>query len=109
MLRRSPIHLVLCGLAAAAMLVLAVAEADAARRSGGGFGSRGGRTYTPPAATQTAPNPAAPINRSATQPQAQQRPGTVGQAAQPGGMFGGRMGGFMGGMLAGFLGAGLLG
>jgi predicted lipid-binding transport protein (Tim44 family) len=91
------------------MLILAVAEADAARRSGGGFGSRGNRTFTPPAATQTAPNQAAPINRSVTQPQAQQRPGTVGQAAQPGGMFGGRMGGFMGGMMAGFLGAGLLG
>lgn len=44
-----------------------------------------------------------------TQPQAQQRPGSVGQAAQPGGLFGGRMGGFMGGMMAGFLGAGLLG
>jgi predicted lipid-binding transport protein (Tim44 family) len=84
-----------------------VSQADAARRSGGGFGSRGDRTYTPPAATQTAPNAAAPINRSVTQPQAQ-RPGTVGQAA-PGGMFGGRMGGFMGGMMAGFLGAGLLG
>jgi predicted lipid-binding transport protein (Tim44 family) len=107
MFRRSRIHVVLCGLAAAALLVLAVSEADAARRSGG-FGSRGSRTYTPPAATQTAPNPASPINRSVTQPQAQ-RPGTVGQAAQPGGLFGGRMGGFMGGMLAGFLGAGLLG
>lgn len=106
MFRRSRIHVVLCGLAAAALLVLAVSEADAARRSGG-FGSRGSRTYTPPAATQTAPNPASPINRSVTQPQAQ-RPGTVGQA-QPGGLFGGRMGGFMGGMLAGFLGAGLLG
>ena len=108
MFRRSRIHVVLCGLAAATLLVLAVSEADAARRSGGGFGSRGSRTYTPPAATQTAPNQAAPINRSVTQPQAQ-RPGTVGQAARPGGLFGGRMGGFMGGMLAGFLGAGLLG
>lgn len=108
MMRRSPFHLVLCGLAAATLIVLAVSEADAARRSGGGFGSRGSRTYTPPAATQTAPNQAAPINRSVTQPQAQ-RPGTVGQAARPGGLFGGRMGGFMGGMLAGFLGAGLLG
>ena len=109
MARRSPIHLILCAFAALALIVLAVSEADAARRgSSGGFGSRGNRTYTPPAATQTAPNAASPINRSITQPQAQ-RPGTVGQAAQaPGGMFG-RMGGFMGGMMAGFLGAGLLG
>ncbi|MET0278313.1 MAG: hypothetical protein ABW198_08280, partial [Pseudorhodoplanes sp.] len=87
MLRRSRIRLVLCGLAAVVLLAAAVGDADAARRSGGGFGSRGDRTYTPPAATQTAPNAAAPINRSITQPQAQ-RPGTVGQAAQPGGMFG---------------------
>lgn len=107
MLRRSRFHLVLCGLAAAAMLVLAVAEADAARRSGGGFGSRGSRTFTPPAATQTAPNPASPINRSVTQPQMQRPNATTGQA-NAGGLFG-RGGGFMGGMLAGFLGAGLLG
>src|SRR5687767_9018220 len=66
---------VLCGLAALGFLALAVAEADAARRSGGGFGSRGNRTYQAPPPTQTAPNTAAPINRSVTQPQAQ-RPGT---------------------------------
>lgn len=96
----------LCGLAAVALLVLAVAEADAARR-GGGFGSRGARTYAPPPATQTAPNPASPINRSVTQPQ---RPATAAAAqtgAAKGGMF--NRPGFMGGLLAGFLGAGLLG
>jgi predicted lipid-binding transport protein (Tim44 family) len=97
---------VLCGLAALGFLALAVAEADAARRSGGGFGSRGNRTYQAPPPTQTAPNTAAPINRSVTQPQAQ-RPGTVGQATQPGGFL--NRGGFMGGLMAGFLGAGLLG
>src|SRR5688572_30755563 len=97
---------VLCGLAALGFLALAVAEADAARRSGGGFGSRGNRTYQAPPPTQTAPNTVAPINRSVTQPQAQ-RPGTVGQATQPGGFL--NRGGFMGGLMAGFLGAGLLG
>ena len=110
MLRRSKIHLVLCGLAAAAMLVLAVAEADAARRSGGGFGSRGNQApFTPPAATQTAPNAASPINRTddaaaGAASERDRRPGRRGA----GGMFG-RGGGFMGGMMAGFLGAGLLG
>jgi predicted lipid-binding transport protein (Tim44 family) len=98
---------VLSGLAAVALLAVTVIDADAARR-GGGFGSRGSKTYQAPPATQTAPNAASPINRSVTQPQAQ-RPGTVGQAgaAQAGGMFG--RGGFMGGLMAGFLGAGLLG
>jgi predicted lipid-binding transport protein (Tim44 family) len=98
---------VLCGLAALALLIFAVAEADAARRGGGGFGSRGSRTYQAPPATQTAPNPAAPINRSVTQPQTP-RAG-VGQtgAAQSGGFL--NRPGFMGGLMAGFLGAGLLG
>jgi len=95
---------ILCGLAAIAMLVLAVAEADA--RRGGGFGSRGSRTFTPPAATQTAPNTAAPINRSITQPGTQAaRPG---QAAPARGGFFNRPG-LMGGLMAGFLGAGLFG
>lgn len=98
---------VLCGVAALGFLALAMADADAARRGGGGgFGSRGNRTYQAPPPTQTAPNTAAPINRSVTQPQAQ-RSGTVGQATQPGGFL--NRGGFMGGMMAGFLGAGLLG
>jgi predicted lipid-binding transport protein (Tim44 family) len=99
---------ILCGLAALAFLSLAVAEADARRGGSGGFGSRGSRTYQAPPPTQTAPNPASPINRSVTQPQTQ-RPGTVGQAgaAQQGGFF--NRPGFMGGLMAGFLGAGLLG
>ena len=103
---QSMFRYVLYGLAAIAVMVLAVAEADAARRSGG-FGSRGDRTYSPPAATQTAPNAASPINRSATQPQ---RPGAQGAAttgAAKGGLF--NRPGLMGGLMAGFLGAGLLG
>lgn len=97
---------ILSGLAAFALLAVTVIDADAARR-GGGFGSRGSKTYQAPPPTQTAPNAASPINRSVTQPQAQ-RPGTVGQGgAQAGGMF--SRGGFMGGLMAGFLGAGLLG
>lgn len=97
---------VLSGLAAVALLAVTVIDADAARRSGG-FGSRGSKTYQAPPPTQTAPNSAAPINRSVTQPQAQ-RPGSVGQAgAAQGGLF--NRPGFMGGLMAGFLGAGLLG
>jgi predicted lipid-binding transport protein (Tim44 family) len=95
---------VLSGLAAVALLAVTVIDADAARR-GGGFGSRGSKTYQAPPPTQTAPNAASPINRSATQPQAAPRAGTTGAAT--GGMF--NRPGFMGGLMAGFLGAGLLG
>ena len=68
------------------------------------MGSRGSRTYDAPPATQTAPSPAQPLQRSQTTPsQAQPRPASPATAAQPAqGRFGG---GFFGGML----GAGLLG
>ncbi|HEX2726459.1 MAG TPA: Tim44 domain-containing protein, partial [Beijerinckiaceae bacterium] len=77
-------------------------------RSGGSFGSRGGRTYDAPPATRTAPTPPAqPMQRSqAPQPGPNmQRPAPVpqAQAAQP------RRFGFGTGLFAGLLGAGLLG
>jgi predicted lipid-binding transport protein (Tim44 family) len=89
--------------AAAAALVLVTADAEA--RAGGGFsgGSRGTRTFSAPPTTQTAPNAAAPMQRTLTQPA---RPGTVGQSATRPGLFGG---GLLGGLAAGFLGAGLFG
>ncbi|MEM0908367.1 MAG: TIM44-like domain-containing protein [Pseudomonadota bacterium] len=81
-------------------------------RRGGGFGSRGARTFTPPAATRTAPREAQPINRSmtpgqqrSTSPGAQQ-PGAQAGAAQQagrGGMLGGMMGGLLGGLMLGGL------
>jgi predicted lipid-binding transport protein (Tim44 family) len=88
---------------------MVVTEADArAGRGGGGFGSRGGRTFQAPPATTTAPRTAAPIDRPGT---AAQQPGVANPAGgvpRPGaattGGFAGR-GGFMGGML----GAGLFG
>src|SRR3954470_22812585 len=94
-------------LAVVAALVFTAATVDA--RPSGSFGSRGGRTFSAPSATQTAPR-AAPIERSMTQPA---RPGTIGQASQTarpgllgGGLFGG---GLLGGLAAGFIGAGLFG
>jgi len=94
--------------AIATALVLVATDADA--RGGRGFsgGSRGMRTYSAPPATRTAPNTAAPIQRSVTKPnsaaaagQTAARPGLLG-----GGLFGG---GLLGGLAAGFLGAGLFG
>lgn len=81
-----------------------------ARRGGGGFGSRGVRTYQAPAPTRTAPNKAAPIERSMTP-----NPGTGTQANRPAtgaqapaasqrsGMFGGFGRSMLGGLLVGGL------
>jgi len=94
--------------AVAAVLVCLAAEADA--RVGGGlsFGSRGMRTFTPPAATQTAPYGASPIQRSMTQP-GQTAPTGAGWFGRPG-LFGGFFGGLFGAGLLGLLfGYGLLG
>ncbi len=92
-------------LAVAAVFALVVADADARPRVSSG--SRGSKTFSAPAPTATAPNTAAPINRTMTQPGA---PGmnTAARAPAPaGGMFSGR--GMLGGLAAGLLGAGLIG
>jgi len=91
---------------AATLCALVLIAADANARVGGGSsgGSRGTRTFSAPPATQTAPNQAAPINRSMTQPGA--AASTVGQAGSRPGLFGG---GMLGGLAAGFIGAGLFG
>jgi predicted lipid-binding transport protein (Tim44 family) len=102
-------HRWLIALAAIATAFVLVA-ADAYARAGGGFsgGSRGTHTFSAPPATRTAPNTAAPIQRSVTQPGAAS---TVGQAAARPGLLGGGLfgGGLLGGLAAGFIGAGLFG
>jgi predicted lipid-binding transport protein (Tim44 family) len=90
---------------------LAFVAADANARAGGGssFGSRGTRTFSPPAATQTAPNTAAPIERSMTQRAPSSSPAAGGWFGRPG-LFGGLAGGFLGAGLLGLLfGYGLFG
>ena len=85
-------------------LVVAISSADA--RVGGGMssGSRGGRTFSAPPSTPTAPGAAQPFNRTFTQP------GSPGVGAPAGGGFFNRPGmGMLGGLAAGFLGAGLFG
>lgn len=100
-------HRWLIALAAAATAVFLIAADHADARAGRGFsgGSRGTRTYSTPAPTQTAPNAAAPIQRSATQPGRTAAAGAAQTAARPG-LFGG---GLLGGLAAGFIGAGLFG
>lgn len=99
----------LAALAVAAAFTMVIADADARPRSS--MGSRGTKTFSAPPPTATAPNAAAPINRTMTTPGT---PGAASSAARPpvaqpaGGMFGG-MRGIFGGLALGFLGAGLFG
>ena len=90
----------------AAMLALAPAVAEARLGGGSSAGSRGSNTHSAPPATSTAPNSAAPMQRSMT-PQPAPSPAASAAAAAPqrGGMFSG----FGGGLMAGLLGAGLVG
>ena len=87
-----------------ALPVLAASTADA--RVGGGFssGSRGGRTFSAPPSTNTAPSTAQPFNRTFGQPSSAGINSPVG-----GGLFNRSGGGLFRGFAAGFLGAGLLG
>ncbi len=95
--------------AALALCLVTVDAAEAARR-GGGFGSRGARTYDAPAATRTAPQGAAPVQRSMTTPPAKaQAPAPKAASGAPGAAQQPRRGGFLGGLGGGILGGLLLG
>ena len=87
-------------------LMLAISSADARIGGGGSSGSRGGRTFSAPPSTSTAPGAAQPLNRTMTQPGS---PGVGAPAAAGGGFFNRPGMGMLGGLAAGFLGAGLLG
>lgn len=94
-------------LALAAVLGFMADAADARVGGGGSSGSRGSRTYSSPPPTTTAPKPAAPIERSMTQPGAKT---TVPGANAPPRSLASRFGtGFGGLLLGGLLGAGLFG
>ncbi len=98
----------------AALGVMVVDSAEA--RRGMSVGSRGSRTYQAPPTTQTAPTPAAPIQRSTTpQPAASSTPSASAmrpQAARPS-MFGSGLGGslmrglLIGGLIGMLMGSGL--
>jgi predicted lipid-binding transport protein (Tim44 family) len=98
----------------AAGLAFSIAAAEARGGKGGSFGSRGGKTFSSPPSTATAPGGAAPVQRSMTQPSAAQSRPAAAQPAAAGAaaaqtkrsMFGP---GLMGGIAAGLLGAGLFG
>ncbi len=93
-------------IAAIAMAVSLTTVDFAEARRGGGFGSRGSRTFSAPAVTRTAPKPAAPVDRTMT-PRTQQNANTPNasrtQAPQNRGLFGGLAGGLLGGLVLGGL------
>src|SRR5882757_6225671 len=92
--------------ALAAVFTMVIADADARPRVS--IGSRGSKTFTAPPSTATAPNAAAPINRTMTQNSpGMAAPGARPPVAQPAGGFFGR--GLLGGLAGGLLGAGLIG
>src|SRR3954468_17781793 len=89
--------------------MFAVSAADARIGGGGSSGSRGGRTFSAPPSTSTAPNAAQPFNRTMTQPGSPGMAAGAAGAAAKGGFFNRPGMGMLGGLAAGFLGAGLLG
>jgi predicted lipid-binding transport protein (Tim44 family) len=100
---RLPVRLAAAFLAVMLALTVVTIPADAAPRFNAG--SRGGRTFSAPPPTATAPNAARPIERSMTQPN---QPGATSTMPATGGGFFNRPG-LLGGLAAGFLGAGLFG
>jgi predicted lipid-binding transport protein (Tim44 family) len=81
-----------------------LAEAKMGDLFKGGAGSRGSRTFSAPPPTNTAPSPAAPIQRTITPTPSVGQPGLNPGVQRPG--FGR---GLMGGLAGGLLGAGLFG
>jgi predicted lipid-binding transport protein (Tim44 family) len=101
---------------AALAMVLVPVLADAKPGGGSSSGSRGSRTYSAPPPTQTAPNTARPMERTATQPSgprqagAPARPGMPPQAQPQRSFMGALAGGLlMGGLIGMLFGGGLLG
>src|SRR3954452_7196490 len=96
-------------LSLAVPLAAAVSSADARVGGGSSSGSRGGRTFSAPPSTSTAPGSAQPFNRTFTQPGSPGVGAPAAAGAAKGGFFNRPGMGMLGGLAAGFLGAGLLG
>src|SRR4030088_3424902 len=90
-------------------VMLAISAADARVGGAGSSGSRGGKTYSAPPSTSSAPNAAQPFNRTMTQPGSPGMGAPAAAGAAKGGFFNRPGMAMLGGLAAGFLGAGLLG
>jgi predicted lipid-binding transport protein (Tim44 family) len=94
------------------VVMLTVVDVAEARRAGGGFGSRGSRTFSTAPVTRTAPAPAAPIERTMTPRQnvpTATNPMTQNRTANRPGFFNSFGGSMLGGLLMGGLFGMLLG
>jgi predicted lipid-binding transport protein (Tim44 family) len=87
--------------------MMAIEVADARVGGGRSFGSRGTRTFTPPPATNTAPKPAAPMERSMTQPGQPGKSMAAPNTQPAAGGLASRFGGWRSLLLGGLIGAGL--
>ena len=98
-------------LAIALMTVATTVDVADARRAGGGFGSRGTRTFSMPSTTRTAPTEALPIDRTMTRQQSAQPSASrdTSFASRRPGLFGGFGGSLLGGLMFGGLFGMLLG
>ncbi|MFN8890862.1 MAG: Tim44 domain-containing protein, partial [Alphaproteobacteria bacterium] len=68
---------------AALAMILVPVLADAKPGGNSSSGSRGSRTYSAPPPTQTAPNTARPMERTATQPSGPQQAGAPARPGMP--------------------------
>ena len=109
-------NLMFGAIAAFAVSALLVSDVDARAGRSGSTGSRGSNTFSTPPSTNTAPKPAAPIEKSITQP-GKATPGvgaatagsaTAAQASRFGGMKGLLLGGLFAAGLAGIFGVGAI-
>ncbi len=94
------------------VVMLTAVDIAEARRAGGGFGSRGSRTFSTAPVTRTAPTPAAPIERTMTPRQnvpTATSPATQTRTANRPGFFNSFGGSMLGGLLMGGLFGMLLG
>jgi predicted lipid-binding transport protein (Tim44 family) len=101
----------LATIAVAIMVMMTMVDFAEARRAGGGFGSRGTRTFQTPSTTRTAPLDAQPIDRTMTRQQSAQPSAnrtTTANGQRPG-LFGGFGGSLIGGLMLGGLVGMLLG
>ncbi|APG84928.1 TIM44-like domain-containing protein [Sinorhizobium americanum] len=99
-------------MAVALVVMVTAVDFAEARRAGGGFGSRGSRTFSTAPVTRTAPTPAAPIERTMTPRQnapAAASPTTQNRATNRPGFFNSFGGSMLGGLLMGGLFGMLLG
>ncbi len=106
---RSVVKTIAVVLSLALPLMLAISAADARVGGGSSSGSRGGKTFSAPPSTSTAPTAAQPFNRTMTQPGSPGMGTAAAGGAAKGGFFNRPGMGMLGGLAAGFLGAGLLG